>query len=479
MDDQTTLEWAQQAFGSTQLGNRSRTKRLVMSASRIAQHASKSLPQIFGWNDLRAFYGLCARKEMTLAVVQGPHWQQTRALFAQHKLVLVLHDTSTIDFTHHLALKDVGPVGDGNGRGFLQHNSLALVPEPRQVLGLAYQQLKVREPAPEKETTFQRRKRPRESDLWLEGIQACGEAPEGCCLVDVGDRGADIYEAMRRSRSLKHHFLFRVYQDRVIRAGAADGPEEHLLSHARRLPSMGQDIVEIPGRGGKAPRQPRTAVVQLAASEIWVPAPAGTSQRQSQPLIQAWLIRIWEEHPPAGVEGIEWLLLCSLPTQTLAELKERRDWYSCRWVVEIYHDVEKNGCSLQERRFESAKSMEACLAVLALVAVRVLSLRYALEHQPDAPAEQVATPLEIEVVRRSIKEPTKTASGQPRKPSAVFTVRDFVRNVAKLGGFLGRKSDGEPGVRALWRGYERLQDMLVGYATHHRLQTIDKNSGNR
>src|SRR5579862_1519206 len=131
MDDRTTQDWATQVFGSTQLGNRSRTKRLVKSGALIAQHASKSLPQIFAWNDLRAFYGLCARKEMTVAAVQTPHWQQTRDAFGQHKLVLVLHDTSLLDFTHHLALQDVGPIGDGTGRGFLQHNSLAVVPQPR------------------------------------------------------------------------------------------------------------------------------------------------------------------------------------------------------------------------------------------------------------------------------------------------------------------------------------------------------------
>lgn len=467
MDDQATLDWAQDTFGGTQLGNRSRTKRLVKSAARLAQHASKSLPQLFDWNGLRAFYGLCGRKETTVAAVQSPHWQQTRRLMGKHKLVLVIHDTSEIDFTFHRALKDAGPIGDGKGRGFLQHNSLALVPEPRQVLGLAFQQLKVRQPAPEQESTFQRRKRPRESELWLKGIEASGQAPAGCCWVDVGDRGSDIYDAMRVSRQGGHHFLFRVYQDRVVHIGAAAGPTEQVRAHARRLTSMGQDSVDIPGRGGKAPRAPRTAVVQMAASEVWVPAPAGTPRRKSQPLIQAWLIRIWEDQPPAGVEAIEWLLLCSLPTLTLADLKERRDWYACRWVVEVYHDVEKNGCSLEARRFESAKSMEACLAVLAVVAVRILSLRCALDHQPNAPAEQVATPLEIEVIRRVVPQPVKQPSGPPRRPTAAyFSVRDFVRSVAKLGGFLGRKSDGEPGVRALWRGYERLQDMVSGYATH-------------
>ena len=99
--------------------------------------------------------------------------------------------------------------------------------------------------------------------------------------------------------------------------------------------------------------------------------------------------------------------------------------------------------------------MEACLAILAVVAVRVLQLRCAAQAQPEAPAEQVATPAEIGLVRR--------VSGHQGRG---FSVRDFVRGVARLGGFLGRKGDGEPGVRTLWRGYQRLQDMLLGYQLH-------------
>jgi hypothetical protein len=144
-----------------------------------------------------------------------------------------------------------------------------------------------------------------------------------------------------------------------------------------------------------------------------------------------------------------------LPTQTLEEIKERRDWYAIRWMVEIYHDIEKNGCSEEDRRFQTAEAMETCLAILSVVAVRVFQLRCALEFQPNAPAEQVATEAEVEVVRRFLQQKAKR-----------LTVRDFVRGVAKLGGFLGRKHDREPGVRALWRGYQRLQDMLAGFALH-------------
>jgi hypothetical protein len=118
----------------------------------------------------------------------------------------------------------------------------------------------------------------------------------------------------------------------------------------------------------------------------------------------------------------------------------------------VFHDIEKNGCSEEDRRFETAPRMEACLAILSVVAVRIFQLRTALESQPNESAQQVATQEEIQVLRRFLQH-----------TSGSFTVKDFVRGVARLGGFLGRKHDGDPGVKTLWRGYQRLQDLLLGY----------------
>jgi Transposase Tn5 dimerisation domain/Transposase DNA-binding len=443
--------WAEEQFGQVSLGHQGRTRRLVSAAADIARHPELSFSQVFDWNDLRAFYRLCNRPEATLTALQQPHWELTRQAMGQQPLVLVLHDTTQLDFTSHPALQGTGPLGEGHARGFLQHNSLAIVPDPRQVLGLAYQQWRVRQPAPEGETSAQRKKRERESDLWLEGIGASGRPPEGCCWVDVGDAGCDLYEAMVAARQVGHHFLLRAAQDRLVLLGPQPrGPEVRLLTYARSLPSQGQDVVDIPSRGGR-PR--RAAVVQLAAAPVWVPAPTEVRQRWRQPIVAAWVIRVWEADPPAGVaEPLEWVLVCSLPTVTRQEINERRAWYSCRWLVEVFHDIEKNGCKEEERRFETAERMEACLALLSVVAVRVFQLRCALGSQPEAAAEQVATAGEIAVLQRYLG---------PRRQG--LTVREFVRGVARLGGFLGRKGDGEPGVRSLWRGYQRLQDMVLGF----------------
>ncbi len=436
-------------FQDVALGDARRTRRLIASAARVAAHPEKPFNQVFDWDELRGFYRLCHQEAATLANLQGPHWQATRRAMAGQPLVLVLHDTTELDFTGHAALRGAGPIGDGRGKGFLQHNSLAVLPAPRQVLGLAHQQWHTRRPAPKKEHTRQRKRRDRESQLWLRGIAATGRPPEGCRWVDVGDRGADIYEAMVASREQGHDFLFRLTQNRQVWTSADRQGQAPLRTYARGLAGRGRDVVDIPARGGRAGR---TAQVELAAAPVWIPAPSGTRRRAEQPVVAAWVVRVWEPDPPAGVEALEWLLITSAPATTPEELRQRRDWYACRWLAEVFHDIEKNGCREEDRRFETAGRLEACLAILSLVAVRVLQLRTALAAQPTAPAEQVATREEIQVVRRWV--------GQR---SGSFTVRDFVRGVARLGGFLARKGDGDPGVRTLWRGYQRLQDLLLGY----------------
>lgn len=450
-------------FGTVDLRDKRLNKRLIYSAAKIAAHPEKSFNQVFDWNGLRAFYNVCDKEAATLAAIQGPHWQQTRHEMGEHPLVLILHDTTELDFTEHSALQGTGPIGDGNGRGFLQHNSLAVLPEPRQVLGLAYQQWYVRQKAPESEHSSQRKYRERESQLWLRGIAATGRPPEGCRWVDVGDRGADIYEAMVESATHGHDFLYRVVQNRQVWTSEERGELTNLRDFACSLPSQGRDVVEIPARGGRPARE---AEVELAAARVWIPAPLRTRQRAQQPVVAAWVVRIWEANPAKGMEGLERILITSVPTQTIEDLRERRNWYACRWMVEVFHDIEKNGCSEEDRRFETAERMEACLAILSVVAVRIFQLRTALEAQPEEPAEQVASQEEIEVIRRVTKH---------RKGS--FTVKDFVRGVATLGGFLGRKHDGNPGVKTLWRGYQRLQDFLLGYQL--RASPGGKDLGNR
>jgi hypothetical protein len=441
--------WAEANFAAAELGDRRRTRRLVDTAERLAQQPQGSLPAHFSWNPLRAVYRLCNRPEVTHPAVTATHFQRTRTAMAQVSgPVLVVHDTTELNFTTHGALTGTGPVGDGVGRGFLQHNSLAIVADTQQVLGLAYQQVTTRTPAPEGETRTERLHRDRESQLWERGIRGVGPAPEGACWVDVADRGADNFEAIQAAGELGHEFLFRACKDRAIVVGAtAEGPKRYLKAFVRSLPAQTRGEVFIPSQGG---RPARTAQVNLAAAQVWLLVPQ--LERSVHPdwvPVSVWVERIWEPRPPADVaEPLDWTLLSSLAAATDEQLHRRCAWYASRPLIEDYHQVEKTGCGEEELRFETAAAMLPMLGVLAIVAVRVLQLRWWGRSGGTAPAESASTRAERDVLK-----------GLGHR---VRTARDFVRTVAELGGFLGRKCDAEPGWQTLWRGYRRLQDMVLG-----------------
>ena len=452
--------WAEANFKDAPLGDKRRTRRLIASAERLAERPEGSLPQHFSWNPLRAVYRLCNRPEVTHPTVTATHFERTRDAMRQvTDPVLILHDRTELDFTTHGALTGTGPVGDGGGRGFLQHNSLAIVADTQQVLGLAYQIVTTREPAPEGETRTQRLHRDRESQLWGRGIRGVGPAPQGACWVDVADRDADNFEAIQAARELGHEFLFRAYKDRAIVAGAtADGPKRYLKSFVRSLPARAHGEVFIPSQGG---RPARTAQVDLAAARVWllVPQPERSIHPDWEP-VPVWVERIWEPRPPAEVaEPLDWTLLGSLPAADAEQLHRRCAWYADRPLIEDYHQVEKTGCGEEDLRFETAEAMFAMLGVLAIVAVRVLQLRWWGRSGGSAPAESASTGPERRVLK-GLGHRVKTAG-------------EFVRAVAQLGGFLGRQCDGEPGWQALWRGYQRLQDMVLGLRLSRRRVVSD------
>lgn len=473
MDAGGTRDWARSHFADAELGDRRRTGRLVAAAARIAERPAGSLPSKFDWPELKAVYRLCDAGAVTHDAVQAPHRARVREAMAAEPVALILHDTTTLDFLSHRALAGAGPTGDGVGRGFLQHNSLAVTPAGA-VLGLAHQRIAVRREAPDGECSAARKRRTRESDLWRDGIAGVGRPPEGAetLWVDVADAGADAFEVMAASLAAGHAFLIRVAQhDRVVYdrrdgEGTGEGDEgrrTHVGELARSLAPAVTDTVEIAARRG---RRARTATVRLAAAAITVPPPR-LSYAPRPAAIAATLIRVWEPDPPAGVTPIEWRLLCSLPGEHAETLKTRRDWYARRWLVEQFHQIEKTGCGEEDLRFETAERMGPMLGVISIVATRVLQLQRAARATPEAPARTVATAEQIAVVEAAV---TDRAGGRKRPPP-IASVRDYVRGVALLGGFLGRKSDGEPGWQTLWRGHRRIEEILLGVRLSEAVRT--------
>ena len=212
--------------------------------------------------------------------------------------------------------------------------------------------------------------------------------------------------------------------------------------------------VKVASRGG---RPGRTATVHLGVVKLSVRAAKKDTLWRHEPSVEVTVVRIWEPDAPPDVEALEWILGTDLTDDSPEALLKYKGWYEWRWrTAEEYHKVQKSGCRIEDIRFETAERLQTAIALLSVVAVRILQLRWERDESPDAPAESVASAEELEVL----------AAIRPGKP--IVTVKQFVDRVASLGGYLGRKCDGPPGWQKLWHGYQRLADILLGYnyATH-------------
>lgn len=454
---QDAVAWAESEFQGTPGLNIRYQRRLIATAAKLATRPQGTLPhRLPTWPELKGCYRLVHAVAHPDSV-QSVHRERTRErMAAVHTPLLVIHDPTQLDFSSHPTVADqLGPIGDGSdfARGFQQHNSLVVDPERQELLGLIHQQTFLRKPRPAGETRAARYQRTdRESQIWMRGIEAVGRPGKGQVWVHVGDRGADIFGAMVTARRQNTHFLFRLVQNRQLQApvGPDDDPSTHLLKAARQVEATTRATVEIASRGG---RPGRTATVNLGAVRLAFRATRADPLWRNEPSLTITVIRIWEENPPPDVEPLEWILGTDLDETSPEALLKYQSWYQWRWrTMEEYHKAQKTGLRMEDLRFETRQRLETAIAILSVIAVRILQLRWARDSCPDASASLIASEQEIHAVE----------SVRPGKP--VVTVKQFIDRVAGLGGFLGRKCDGRPGWQALWRGYQRLADILLGMA---------------
>lgn len=453
-------DWAIREFEGTPGLEKRLQRRLVRTAAVLAARpTAASLPQRFAWGELKAAYRLVDRASARPDDLQAVHRDRTRErMLAADGPVLIIHDPTVLTYTDHAAVAgQLGPITDSDARGFIQHNTLAVDPDGHELLGLIHQRTFGRELHPPGETRGQRyRRADRESETWLTAVEAVGRPPAGACWVHVGDRAADFFGLMATARATGSHFLIRLVQDRAA-VSPSDSPDDvgrdeytlRLVEEARRVPVTATKTVEIASRGG---RPGRVAMLSLGSVRLTVRPPQAEPRWRTEAPLTVTVVRVWEADPPAGAEPLEWLLGTDLADQSADALQRYRGWYEWRWpTMEEYHKVQKTGLGIERLRFETKERLRAAIALLSVVAVRVLALRWYRDARPDEPAEGVASGEELRVL----------AALQPTRPPPA-TVRMFVDAVAKLGGWLGRKCDGPPGWGSIWRGYQRLADLVLG-----------------
>jgi hypothetical protein len=448
-------------FGAAALGDARLTKRLVTVANQVMTHPDKSFPKKFQEpTDLQAFYRLMKHSKITHASVLAAHRDVTlQRMRATPGVVLVIQDTTVLDYSGLDAIADLAPVGNGNGRGYSCHNCLAVVAQSREVLGLAAQVLHRRRQVPKGEKRAARRQHPqRESRLWktiskqLPAAPADGPADQ--LWVDVADRGADITEFLDYEEEVGKKYLVRSQHNRWIERHNAEKTEKiKLHTLARSLPAAGSRPVEVQAKPGQPAR---TATVSVSWQAVTLVPPRQRRGEERGVPLSTWVVRVWEENPPTGVAALEWILLTNVAVTTLAEAFERIDWYGLRWIIEEYHKAQKTGCDIETMQFSYRARLEPAIALMSIVAVMLLNLRDQ-SRAPDAKAR----PATDRVPTLWVRLLSKWRHGAVRLS---WSVHDFYSALARLGGHQNRKQDHPPGWLVLWRGWMHLQAMLEGAA---------------
>ena len=446
-----TQTWAEEQFGGCQLGDKRRTNRLVRLATQVVSHPSGGLPeQTETWADLKAAYRLFDQSDVTFEAVAKKHWEQTRDRPPGRYLVLA--DTTELDFGVHREIPDLAPTGNGGGWGFLLHSGLMVAAEGEEIVGLAGQTIHYRKPVPKEENTTQRLKRDRESEIWGKVIDQTGPPGKGVELVHVMDRGADNFEVYCHCQEQGTDWVVRVTQkNRNILTPQKQ--RMRLNQYLKTLPSAGSYELDLRARPGQAAR---TAKLEVRFGALEVPPPLHKSpylKRINPGPIAMWVVQVREVDAPAGAEPIEWILLTSLAVKDFEDAWVVVGYYEKRWLIEEWHKALKTGCRVTQRQLKTKGRLEAMVALMSVVSVRLLQLKSVARTDPDRPARRLIPRRWIKMLQAVRKHLKKTAS---------LTIGQFYRELANLGGFLGRKSDGDPGWITIWRGWQKLHLLVRG-----------------
>jgi len=454
------LRWADRQFGSANLGDLRRTRRLVKLAAQMAANSSGTIPQQTGTRaDMKAAYRLFSADDVTHEGICGPHFEQTREQAGRWPIVFLLQDTAVLDFTSHLHCEGLGPIGGGpQMQGLHQQNVLAMDPATRRPIGLMYQRHHRRQihPPGHEENRAARRKIPlqdRESFWWIQAIREIGSPPEDVCWVHVGDRGEDILGVYDEARRQGGDWLIRLSKDRRVQTPEGS---DLLFSHARRLPSVASRHLTVRRKGGVGPQEVDLCV--SAGRVTLLPSRYEPAYRDCTP-ISCGVVRVWEEHPPTGLEPLEWLLCTSLPCETTTQVLLVAEGYSFRWMIEEFHKCEKTGCQVEMRRLEHVDRLEPLIGLLSVLAVCLLQLKYAARDEPQAPARTHLDDLTVRVMARYLKRPSET-----------LTLGEFWRGIGRLGGHPGRRRDGPLGWLRAWRGWQSFQLILLGASLNEEMK---------
>jgi hypothetical protein len=471
---QASGDWAEEELGLATLDDQRLKSRLLTMARDFYERPQANIPQACQSRaKAKAAYRFFDHPETTMEKILDSHYEATLNRITHEKVVLAVQDTTSLNYTAHPATMGLGPISKVEGAiGLEMHDTMAFTVEGTP-LGLVDVQSWARDPK-EFGQNHRRHQRPiedKESHKWLVSFQKTAEAQKRCpqtMVVSVGDREADIYDLFKLAAKDESgpKLLVRAMQDRLLTE-----EQGHLWAVIAQKSAAGIQVIGVPRQGKRAARQ---ANLEVRFGEVTLQPPR---RKRSLGEIRLWAILAEEKDAPHGVEPLKWMLLTTLDVSTYEQAIEKLRWYSKRWGIEVYHRTLKSGCQIEQRQLGTADRIETCLAIDLVVAWRIFHLTKLGRETPDVPCTVFFEEVEWKALCCFIKK-------EPTPPKNPPTLREAIRMTASLGGFLGRKADGEPGTQTLWLGIQRLDDIaetwkftVQHFAPHLLIPVVSSNPG--
>ncbi len=441
------VDWAEEEFGGAAFGDERLSKRLVELARDFYARPQASIPQACDSRArTKAAYRWLTHPMINLQAVLAPHTEATLRRISEESVVLAVQDTTSFNYSTHAATEGLGPIGspEKGPQGILMHDTMAFTIDGLP-LGLVDVQVWARDPKEigKKHTRHKRPIEQKESVKWLRSFKATSAVQAACPdtkVVSVGDREADIYElfALALAQPKGAELLVRAEHDRLVKDGHG-----RLFTHMNQQPIAAERTVDVP-RTHKSKARRATLGIRFAPVRLNPPR----KKSKLEP-IDLWAVFASEVNAPDDVSPLEWMLLTTIEVTTPEDAFEKLDWYAKRWGIEVFHKTLKSGCRIEQRQLATEPRLENCLGIDLVVAWRILHLTMLGRHDPDQPCTAFFEEHEWKAV-------IAFTQGPENVPETTPTIREVTRIVAGLGGFLGRKGDGEPGIKSLWVGLQRL-----------------------
>ncbi|MHB1493823.1 MAG: IS4 family transposase [Acidithiobacillus sp.] len=471
-----SVEWVREEFAQVDLADKRLNRRLVKTAEHLAQSPLSPINEACGnWASTQAAYRLFDNARASPHAILAPHVQETTKRMAGcGGTVLVMQDTVFFSYGKHPNTRGLGPIGKSNkahDQGLIMHNALAFT-TTGVPLGILSQTVWARRAVPEGESRQEKIERLRctaieekESAKWLVALtETTARAPAGVAVVTVADRESDFFEFLTQAQDLRASYLIRARTDRTLVPEDSEGCD-HMLEALLLAPPLGSLTVAVPGNGG---RRARTATIAVRVASVTIKPPRRRGPAHvsaaSEP-VTLTVIGATETAPPAGSEAISWVLLTNLAVLDFESAAEKIAWYGKRWGIETWHKVLKSGCQVEDCLLETAERLKRYLTLFSIIGVRLMHVAHLARVQPHTPAAAVFSGEEIEALYVRVHN--------MRPPHAPISLREAVRLVGRLGGHLGRKGDGEPGMTVLWRGWMRLSETVIALRAGRQAGLID------